>query len=657
MNRPNTMPLRNDLLNPIPGANPGGENLRYAPVYDKIKEARRQDDELAQGEWVRERKVADWPLTIKLIQETLVTKSKDLQLLAWLAEAQLKKEGIGGFREALDLCKTMIEKFWDNLYPEIEDDDVEMRAMPLTWVGRFVLPVKQLSLTKKGLNFLQYKESRSVLDEKSANNPDKKKQREADIKAGKTPPEVFDKDFDETPKKFYADQLDAYDATLESLSGLGDTCDEKFKDSAPSFGDLRSALEEVRQTVYVLLQKKREKEPDAPPPPPPPTPEEIAAAKAAEEAAAAAKAAAAAPKPAPPPPPPAAPAAAPAAGGAAAAAAPAPAPAPAAPPPPPAAAPAPPGAIAPEPANVDDAVARLQVVAKYLRNANKTSPAAYLMCAGFRWGELRAKGPNVDAALLAAPSGEVRQNLKQLAMQNKWADVLEAAQAAIATDCGRGWLDVHRYIARACEKLGASHQALKQAAVSGVRALVGDFPKLPEMTLMDDTPTANAETMEWLKEVVPPPAPPPPPPPKPEPVLAPPPTLKPAGAAGAPAPPDAFELAQEAVKKGKPQEGIEILMREMAQERSGRGRFQRKSQLAQVCVTTGHQAIAFPILQDLAGEIERRKLEDWETSEMVAHPLALLYKCLAQDAPPEERQRLYAWICRLDPLQAMNVSK
>jgi type VI secretion system protein ImpA len=628
------MPLRNDLLNPIPGPKPGGENLRYAPVIDKIKEARRQDDEFAQGEWVRERKVADWALTIKLIQETLATKSKDLQLVAWLAEAMLKKEGIAGFRETLDLAKAMIDKFWDDLYPELEDGDAELRAMPLQWIGRIAIPIKQAGLTKKGLNYFQYKESRSIGDEKSANTPEKKKAREAEIKAGKTPLEVFDKDFDETPKKFYVDLLGGFDGALESLTELSDFGDAKFGGASPAYGDLRASLEEVRQTVYVLLQKKREKEPDAPAPPSPPSPEEIAAAKAAE----AAKAAPAASAPA---------AAAPAPAPAAAAKASAPAPAPATPPP---------AGVSAEPANLDDAAARLQVVAKYLRNANKSSPAAYLMSAGFRWGELRAKGANVDPALLVAPSGEVRQNIKQLAMQNKWADVLEAAQGAVAAECGRGWLDVHRYIARACEKIGASHQAFKQAVVSSVRALLADYPKLSEMTLIDDTPTANAETMEWLKEVVPPPAPPPPPPPKPEPVIAPPPALA-APANGAPAAPDAFELAQQAVKKGRPQEGIELLMREMAQERSGRGRFQRKSQLAQICVVTGHQTIAFPILQDLAGEIERRKLEDWETPEMVAHPLALLYKCLAQDAPPEERQRLYSWICRLDPLQAMNVAK
>ncbi len=87
------MPLRNDLLNPISADKPAGENLRYAPVYDKIKEARREDDDAPQGDWKRERKVADWPLAIKLISEALATKTKDLQLAAWLAEAMLNREG------------------------------------------------------------------------------------------------------------------------------------------------------------------------------------------------------------------------------------------------------------------------------------------------------------------------------------------------------------------------------------------------------------------------------------------------------------------------------------------------------------------------------------------------------------------------------------
>src|SRR5919198_3115941 len=118
------MPLRNDLLNPVAGSSAGGENLRYSPIYDKIKEARREDDDAPLGDWQYQRKLADWPLVIKLASETIATKSKDLQLAAWLTEALLRKEGVAGLKEGLDLIRGLIENFWDGLYPEIEDGDV-----------------------------------------------------------------------------------------------------------------------------------------------------------------------------------------------------------------------------------------------------------------------------------------------------------------------------------------------------------------------------------------------------------------------------------------------------------------------------------------------------------------------------------------------------
>src|SRR5687767_2072114 len=127
------MPFRDDLLTPLPGANPSGENLRYAPVYDKIREARREDDDIAQGAWTRERKVADWAAVYKLTQEALATKSKDLQLAAWLTEAAVKREGFAGLVESLYLLRGLIDNFWDTLYPEVEDGDLEMRAAPLEW--------------------------------------------------------------------------------------------------------------------------------------------------------------------------------------------------------------------------------------------------------------------------------------------------------------------------------------------------------------------------------------------------------------------------------------------------------------------------------------------------------------------------------------------
>jgi len=603
------MPLRNDLLNPISADKPAGDNLRYAPVYDKIKDARREDDDAPQGEWKHERKVADWPLTIKLVSEALATKTKDLQLAAWLAEAMLIREGVAGLREVLDLIRGYLESYWEGLYPELEDGDAEYRAAPLEWIGdRLEMPVKRVPLTRKGLNWLQYKESRAIGSEESADTDEKRQARLDAIADGKIPQEQFDKDFDETPKKFYVGLLESFDAAMESVAALGQVCDEKFGDVTPSFGTLKRALEEVRQTVYILLQAKREKEPDEP------------VGAAAEPEAAVQEA--------------------PAESTAGAAAAPAPARAQR------------PGPLSAEPADRDDAIARVVSAAKYLRQQDPYSPAPYLMLRGLRWGELRAAGGTIDQTALAAPSSEHRQTLKRMLLDANWTELLETAERAMGMECGRGWLDLQRYVGRACYEMGSYYDPIRNAVISELRALLSDYPQLPELTMMDDTATANAETLAWLKENV---------------------TLAAAQGTsyaptafehdgepepGTPAPPDTFELAMQAARSGRAQDGIEMLMREMVQERSGRARFHRKVQLTQLCVSTGHQAVAFPILQELAAEIERRKLEDWESPELLAQPLALLYGCLARgDGSPEERQKLYSWICRLDPLQAMSIAK
>ena len=604
------MPLRNDLLNPFSAGKPAGENLRYSPIYDKIKEARREDDNAPQGDWKIERKVADWPLAIKLISDALATKTKDLQLAAWLAEAMLRKEGVAGLREVLDLIRGLLENFWDTLYPELDEGDAEYRAAPLQWVGdRLESAVKRSPLARSGLDWFQYKESRVVGTEEAAaaESEDKQRARLEAIAEGKMSQEQFDKAFDESPKKFYVSLVETFDGTLESLESLGTVCDEKFGDVTPSFTTLKRALEEVRQTAYILLQVKREKEPDEPVAAPEPAAEEVYEEPAAQAPAAAAAAPARVRT----------------------------------------------GALSAEPVDREDAIGRVIAAAKFLRHEEPYNPAPYLMLRGLRWGELRAGGTDVNQMLLAAPPSEIRQTLKRLSLEANWTEVLEAAETAMGMECGRGWLDLQRYVGRACHELGFYYDAIRNGVISSVRALLADYPKLPDLTMMDDTATANAETQAWLKENV----------------LAAEPAYTPGsyqhestngagGDPGEPLPPDTFDLAMQAARQGRPQEGIQMLMREMVQERSGRGRFYRKVQLTKLCDTTGYDAIAFPILQELAAEIERRKLEDWEAAELVAEPLALLHRCLSKTGgDATEIQKLYAWICRLDPLQAMNISR
>lgn len=244
------MPLPEGLLNPIPGDNPSGKTLRYDPVYDKIREARREEDVLPQGEWSREVKKPDFPLVIKLATEALSTKSKDLQLAAWLTEAVMFRDHVAGLREGLDLLRGFMETFWDTLYPEIDDGDLEFRAGPLAWVGsKLDVAVRRLPITKSKLDYFKYQESRRVGYEADAVSEEKAAARAAAIAEKKCTAEEFDEAVRATGDAYYEKLATNLAAALESLQTLETLSDEKFGREAPSFSNLRTALDELQDLV------------------------------------------------------------------------------------------------------------------------------------------------------------------------------------------------------------------------------------------------------------------------------------------------------------------------------------------------------------------------------------------------------------------------
>ena len=100
------MPLRDDLLAPIAGPNPSGKNLKYDRVFDEIKESRREDVDVNQGEWKTALKTADWGKVVKAAGEALAKRSKDLQLAAWLIDALVRREGFAVLAPSFVLLET-----------------------------------------------------------------------------------------------------------------------------------------------------------------------------------------------------------------------------------------------------------------------------------------------------------------------------------------------------------------------------------------------------------------------------------------------------------------------------------------------------------------------------------------------------------------------
>jgi len=135
-----TVPERIDgeqlLLAPIPGARPEGEYLRYEGTYDRVREARREDDPtLTQGIYKTELKKADWREVERICTEALIHRSKDIQLAAWLTEAWLRLRGFAGCGDGLRLLIELIEQYWPILHPQLNQGDVENRASTFVWIN------------------------------------------------------------------------------------------------------------------------------------------------------------------------------------------------------------------------------------------------------------------------------------------------------------------------------------------------------------------------------------------------------------------------------------------------------------------------------------------------------------------------------------------
>ena len=145
------------LLAPIAPDNPCGDDLAFSPEVDEIARARLADDpSLEQGAWVTALKEADWKLVGKRCAGLLQTRSKDLQLAVWLAEANAKTGGMRGLAEGLGLVAALCERYWEGLHPQADEDGFERRIGVLAWLaGRIAPLVKTMPLADNGMVTLQ----------------------------------------------------------------------------------------------------------------------------------------------------------------------------------------------------------------------------------------------------------------------------------------------------------------------------------------------------------------------------------------------------------------------------------------------------------------------------------------------------------------------
>jgi type VI secretion system protein ImpA len=247
------------LLTPISDDSPTGNDLRYVDgdlTFQQIEENRAEEDPALVVEGAA--KAANWSAVVRECQDAIATKSKDLQLAAWLAEGLAHTEGFAGVRDGLRLARELLQAFWDRLHPGWDDGEIilAIRAKPLSWLGSprcFVQAVKRIPIAtgnpERALCWADFEHSERV--DAAQVQTDQSKYQEM-LEAGYVSGETWKLAVSNTP----IDQLQEFlsgvrecEAELEELTKL---CNEQFgAEEAPLLVGLGDLLGEVRE----FLQK------------------------------------------------------------------------------------------------------------------------------------------------------------------------------------------------------------------------------------------------------------------------------------------------------------------------------------------------------------------------------------------------------------------
>lgn len=670
------------LLAPLPGDSPAGQWMQYTPKCNELREARREAQRpkldangLPLPNWT-----PNWKLVANRASDLLLKETKDLEIAVWLTEAITGLRGFAGLHDGLRLLRELQERFWDVLYPEIEDGDLEPRVGALSALEHprfagmlFSQPLTEAYEGAGPYSWYDWKSSR----ETSISSTDSTGSGESHSNVSAVAPERFDEVASRTSPSFYEDLGVVLDACWDEYLRLTAFVEQRYKkEDGLSLKSIKEVLKEYRAFVDrrrtppdtlneaatdelsdAVFMSFGEVEPittvAAPSEaddedPPNISPSE---AEAHDEAAASAfeseQTSMLQPRQQ-------------------------------------AQATYTDGPSAdielqnrsiqsptqgtwlvrdhvvenrrPSAADLtlrfedsvtNDIASHLARLAERIRLEAPANPLPYLLTRAMRWGELRSAPREEAELLLIPPSTETRRELRALFMHARWNELLEASESAMGREEGRGWLDIQFYTSSALRGLGTSFSTVASLLRSDLRLLLQEQQWLISAELMDGTLAANARTREWLDLEV----------------LSGIRTTEPRAPLNEPGRGESERAAHERpksaellLKEGRFIDGLLLLQQGVDIASSGRERFLRQLEIAEYCLLAQQPALALPLLSQLSEQAEQRRLLEWEDSKTCARIWKALLHCQSLPADPELRdsdgQRMFEQLCRADVIRA-----
>jgi type VI secretion system protein ImpA len=171
----------------------------------------------------------------------LSSKSKDIEVLAWLAEAQIRLRGFEGLRDVYMSAASLLDNYFDDLH-SIDDEDPEERFAPfagLNGVGSEGTMIQAIRLTSliPGGKFAHH----SLWDFQIAQRPGGADQRE-ELQQAATEASVAN----------MAAHLQVLTECMAAFDRMVEILDERCGSTAPPSSNTRNVLHEAASAIRVL---------------------------------------------------------------------------------------------------------------------------------------------------------------------------------------------------------------------------------------------------------------------------------------------------------------------------------------------------------------------------------------------------------------------
>lgn len=241
-----------------------GPYLRYEPIYDQIREARREDDaSLSMGIWETEIKKADWFLVEKLCSDVLKNQSKDIQVSVWLTEAWLNLDGFLGCKRGFELIKDLCDVFWKEFHPQLDGEDIEHRLRIFEWANEtfahrlmfipLTTPVGQSNLPSFSLADWNYALNLDTVSKRStdANSMISASEAKGDPTLGR-----FRKGLQQTPAESLNAILQSTSILTQAVKSLSEALINQCGAQAPSFQKILDHLIDISRICKTTPNQK-----------------------------------------------------------------------------------------------------------------------------------------------------------------------------------------------------------------------------------------------------------------------------------------------------------------------------------------------------------------------------------------------------------------